>query len=48
MGVKLEFKHKKKGILGIGSSSGKGIRFSDKSVADSINEKLLNAYDNVE
>lgn len=48
MGVKLEFKNKKKGILGIGSSAGKGVRFSDKSVADNITEKLLRAYDSIE
>jgi len=48
MGVKLEFKERKKGLLGIGGSAGKGIRFSDKAVADKINAKLLSTYDSLE
>ncbi|KAI6171307.1 Vacuolar protein sorting-associated protein 13C [Aphelenchoides bicaudatus] len=33
---------------GIGGSAGKGILFADRATADSINPKLLSAYDNAE
>ena len=47
-GVKLEFKQKKKGFLGVGSSAGKGIKYPDRSTAESLNAKMCDAYDNFE
>jgi predicted ester cyclase len=45
MGVRLDFKQKKKGFMGVGNSMGKGIIFSSNIIAKTINSKLAKAYD---
>ncbi|CAD5206105.1 unnamed protein product [Bursaphelenchus okinawaensis] len=46
-GIKLELKQTKKGFLGIGNTSGKGIKMADKKTLDQISQKLLQAYDQI-
>lgn len=47
-GIKLELKTAKKGFLGIGNSSGKGIKLADQKTCELLSTKLLQAYDQLE
>lgn len=44
-GIKIELKQKKKGLLGLGSSSGKAIQFQNAEVTERIFNRLKAVYE---
>lgn len=45
-GIKLELKQRKKGFMGIGSASGKLVRFNNPKMAEKIANRLALIYEN--